>query len=124
MNPEYTLTKTERVEMAKINFPLNFKVCIKPGFDDAELKKMGYKNNIGYLWGQSKYNSSIHGWAGHTSDGKIVSNVSGEEKLSKIQLLMNEVQITGNPLACLDLIKSKSFISIYRVLNRPILRFG
>ena len=82
VNPKETVTRTERVELAKIDFPLVFKICILPGFDDEELKKMGYANNMAYLEGRSIYNSSIFGWAGHTPDGKIVSNVSGEHDMN------------------------------------------
>ena len=86
INPKDTLTGTERVQLEKIDFPLVFKICIKPGFDDEELKKMGYFNNMQYLEGRSIYNSSIFGWAGHTPDGGIVSNVSGEQDMNLSQV--------------------------------------
>ena len=38
---------------------------------------MSWPLPLGYLMGESKYNSSVYGWAGHTSGGGIVSNVSG-----------------------------------------------
>ena len=37
---------------------------------------VGYDGVYHYFNGKSKYNSSIHGWAGHTEDGKVFSNVS------------------------------------------------
>ena len=80
INPKDTLTGTERVQLAEIDFPLNFKICIKPGFDDKELHKMGYSNNLEYMEGRSMHNSSIFGWAGHTPGGNVVSNVSGEQQ--------------------------------------------
>ena len=79
INPRDTLTGTERVAFEKIDFPLIFKVCIQPGFDDEELKNMGYANNVAYFNGQSRFNASIFGWAGHTPDGKVMSNVSGKD---------------------------------------------
>ena len=79
INPRDTLTGIERVAFEKIDFPLIFKVCIQPGFDDEELKNMGYANNAAYFNGQSRFNASIFGWAGHTPDGKVVSNVSGKD---------------------------------------------
>ena len=78
-NPSDTLTGTERVQLAEIDFPLNFKICIKPGFDDKELHRMGYSHSLAYMDGRSMFNGSIFGWAGHTPDGRIVSNVSGEQ---------------------------------------------
>ena len=70
------LTENERVMLSEIEFPLIFKVCMKPGFDDQALNDMGYENNLAYFAGQSRLNSSLFGWAGHRSDGKILSNVS------------------------------------------------
>ena len=78
LNPKETLIGTHKVGFETIEFPLIFKICIKPGFDDAELRNLGYLNSFTYLGGQSKFNKSHFGWAGHTPDGDIVSNVSGD----------------------------------------------
>ena len=77
MNPQETLMGTHKVGFKKIEFPLIFKICIKPGFNDSELRNLGYKNSLFYLLGKSRYNKSHFGWAGHTPEGDIVSNVSG-----------------------------------------------
>ena len=77
MNPQETLIGTQQVGLEKIEFPLIFKICIKPGFNDAKLRKLGYLNGFTYLEGMSRYNESHFGWAGHTQEGNIVSNVSG-----------------------------------------------
>ena len=71
---------TQKVDFDKIDFPLVFKICIKPGFNETELRILGYHNSLDYLFGQSKYNESLFDWAGHTADGKIVSNVSGNRE--------------------------------------------
>ena len=77
MNPQETLIGTHKVGFEKIEFPLIFKICIKPGFNDTELRKLGYLNGFTYLMGVSRYNHSHFGWAGHTPEGAVVSNVSG-----------------------------------------------
>ena len=77
LNPKETLIGTHKVGFEKIDFPLIFKICIKPGFRDRELRNLGYLNSFMYLLGMSKFNSSHFGWAGHTPEGDIVSNVSG-----------------------------------------------
>ena len=79
IEPKNTLIETEKNNFLSIDFPIFFKVCIKPGFNMTELENLGYLSPLGYLMGESKYNSSVYGWAGHTSDGGIVSNVSGIE---------------------------------------------
>ena len=80
INPKETLIRTEKVDFDQIDFPLVFKICIKPGFNETELKILGYRNSLDYLMGKSKYNESLFGWAGHTADGKTVSNVSGDRE--------------------------------------------
>ena len=77
INPTRTLTATQKVDFADIEFPLVFKVCIKPGFDETELRNLGYLNSATYLAGISMFNESTFGWAGHSGEGGIVSNVSG-----------------------------------------------
>ena len=80
VNQKDVLTEIEWAKLSEIEFPLIFKVCMKPGFDDQALNDMGYANNMAYFTGQSRFNSSIFGWAGHTPDGKVLSNVSGKQK--------------------------------------------
>ena len=77
MNPRTTLTGTQKVGFEEIDFPLVFKVCIKPGFNDRELRKLGYRNSFMYLLGMSMFNKSTFGWAGHAPEGGVVSNISG-----------------------------------------------
>ena len=77
LNPKETLIGTKKVDFEKIEFPLIFKICIKPGFNDTELRNLGYLNSLTYLLGISRYNKSNFGWAGPTPEGGIVSNVSG-----------------------------------------------
>ena len=79
MNPKTTLTGTQKVGFEEIDFPLVFKVCIKPGFNDRELRKFGYRNSFMYLLGMSMFNKSTFGWAGHTPEGDVVSNISGTQ---------------------------------------------
>ena len=78
INPTRTLTATQKVDFADIEFPLVFKVCIKPGYNETELRKLGYRNSLAYLAGMSMFNKSTFGWAGHSGEGGIVSNVSGK----------------------------------------------
>ena len=76
LHPTEIKTRTETRLLSKMEFPAMFKVCVKPSFNEEEIKKVGYDSVYHYFNGKSKYNSSIHGWAGHTEDGKVFSNVS------------------------------------------------
>ena len=78
INPTRTLIATQKVDFADIEFPLVFKVCIKPGYNETELRNLGYRNSLAYLAGMSMFNKSTFGWAGHSGEGGIVSNVSGK----------------------------------------------
>ena len=89
VNPKETLIRTEKVDFEKIDFPLVFKICVKPGFNETELRILGYQNSLGYLYGTSRFNESLFGWAGHTADGKIVSNVSGKREKVQSFLRLN-----------------------------------
>ena len=62
--PSTLNTVTFKEELKDSSFPLGFRLCVKPGFDKDELFKNGYKNNR-YNSGQSRFNNSIFGWAGH-----------------------------------------------------------
>ena len=54
LNPKETLIGTHKVGFEKIEFPLIFKICIKPGFDIKELTNLGYLNSLTFLAGASK----------------------------------------------------------------------
>ena len=71
LNPYETYTNIEQRKLREISFPIIFKICIKPGLDEAELNKSGYDGITNYFRGRSKYNSSLIGWAGHTKEGGI-----------------------------------------------------
>ena len=79
INPKETLIKTQMMDFDEIDFPLTFKICVKPGFNITELRALGYANIAAYFEGRSRFNRSIIGWAGHTADGQVASNVSGNQ---------------------------------------------
>ena len=100
INPKETLIKTQIMDFDKIDFPLAFKICITPGFNTTELRALGYENIAAYFTGGSRFNGSIIGWAGHTADGKVASNVSGNHSrhhLLKVITICNfRCDVKGN----------------------------
>ena len=77
IHPSQTISSTKQKQLAEIDFPLVFKICIKPAYNAEQLNRAGYSSAWDYFVGCSKYNGYLMGWAGHTEDGKAVSNVSG-----------------------------------------------
>ena len=85
--PSQTVTTTSRRNMSDMEFPVLFKICIDPSYYYKDLEEVGYANYWDYFLGRSKYNSSIFGWAGHTKDGGVFSNVTGD---LVIQIIYNK----------------------------------
>ena len=77
-NPNQTITKIEKKNLNEMKFPVIFKICIKPGFDTEELLRTGYKQAARYFVGESRYNKTLVGWAGHTEEGGIIGDVEGK----------------------------------------------
>ena len=76
---EEKVTRTVTKELKDVDFPAAFKVCMKPSFNVPELLKVGYDSGYNYFKGQSRFDcngTGNHGWAGHTKDGEVFSNVS------------------------------------------------
>ena len=75
--PSETVSHLEESSLDSIQFPVLFKICIKSALDMEELNKAGYRSIWSYFIGQSKYNKSAFGWAGHTRDGHTNESVKG-----------------------------------------------
>ena len=64
--PSHTHPMMEKVDLASIPFPVSFKICLKRhSGEDVIYKRQGYNNLASYFKGESIYNTSIIGWAGH-----------------------------------------------------------
>ena len=78
------LTETREFHLNEREFPIIFKLCIKPGLDLDRLSKVGYDGITAYFDGTSKYNnydgrSEVYiGWAGHSKNGSKISGVEGK----------------------------------------------
>ena len=79
LHPDETELRVVEKMLVDVEFPALFKLCVKPAFNQTELEAAGYESSWGYFRGRSRYNASIFGWAGHTKDGQIVSEVSGKQ---------------------------------------------
>ena len=75
--PSETVSHRVEKKLDEIQFPVLFKICIKPAFNLKELQNAGYHSIWDYFTGQSRYDKSVYGWAGHTKDGKVYGSVQG-----------------------------------------------
>merc|ERR1719210_67985 len=78
--PAHTTTHMEITSLAELPFPAIFKVCVKPAYSLDFLNAAGYRGIYEYFLGESRYNNSIFGWAGHTSEGETFSDVSDVQR--------------------------------------------
>jgi hypothetical protein len=66
-----------------MDFPLIFKICVNPGFNETVVYEAGYDNIGMYFLGRSRFNYSKVGWAGHTNTLGVQGSVA--EVLSRIR---------------------------------------
>ena len=78
MEPTVFNVVVEERDLHDMDFPLVFKICVKPGFNNTALEEAGYYTTFGpldYFIGRSKYNRSNFGWAGHTATSGVEATV-------------------------------------------------
>ena len=68
LEPTKTHTYVEEVKLQDFDFPVNLKICLRPGFNNTALQQLGYRNFFTYLLGMSNFDQALLGWGGHTSD--------------------------------------------------------
>lgn len=82
IQPTITRTWEEEVPLEDIEFPLVIKICIVPGFNQTALHEAGYEDTWKFFLGQSRFNESVFGWAGHTEDSATFGSV--KETLAEV----------------------------------------
>ena len=72
--PARTVNNLEHKNLSKMEFPVVFKLCFRNVSSENErrFRSVGYEDLRGYFEGQSAFNNSLIGWAGHTKDGDVV----------------------------------------------------
>ena len=90
LKPTITRTGEKEVPLQDMDFPLVIKVCVNPGLNQAALQELGYKGTWEFFLGQSRFNRSVYGWAGHTKNSGKIKSVKeilehvGDSKIEKI----------------------------------------
>ena len=71
--PSMTNTYVEEVSLEEMDFPLNIKICVRPGLNSSALDKLGYSGSSYYVRGSSKYNQSVISWGGYDEKGAAIT---------------------------------------------------
>jgi hypothetical protein len=83
IRPSVTNTVVEERDLQDMDLPVIFRICILPGFNDTALEEEGYGSITKYFKGESKYNHSLLGWAGHTNTSGVRGGVA--EVLARVR---------------------------------------
>ena len=60
--PTLTHTEVAQMQLKDIDdFPLNIKVCVRPGLNKTALKQLGYVDKVMFIMGRSQLNGSLIG---------------------------------------------------------------
>ena len=78
INPSQTETTKQLKQLDSMVFPLIIRLCFKNSFDLTEIENAGYASVFNYFKGDSMYDKSLFGWAGHTRDRKEGPGVQGK----------------------------------------------
>jgi hypothetical protein len=101
VSPTLTLPTVEHRALKDIGFPLIFKICVDPSFNKTAVNESGYGGVVWeYVIGQSLFNGSILGWAGHTASGGVQGTV--EELLARVRGHMPQDVVRGVTMTHVD----------------------
>ena len=98
--PTMTHTEVKDVPLEDMDFPLDIKICFGPSaFNNTALKELGYRDELYYMLGVSKFNkfefnsstSYVIGWGGHNNHSDPVKNAS--EVLKAVKWNWNKTQL-------------------------------
>ena len=74
IRPTQLNTVMERILLQEMeDFPLVFRVCVRPGFNISRLQELGYPSMEEYFWGWMDDNYTDIGWAGRGRNSSIMS---------------------------------------------------
>ena len=74
--PNKMSMESEDVKLSSIQFPVVFKVSISPGFDENQLKQLGFKSIQDNFMGINQHNPSGYDWVGLNENISITKNSS------------------------------------------------
>ena len=96
LNPIVPSIRVFKEDLEKIDFPINFKVCVHELENiTARYQKVGYRHSYYFYLGISKF-SFVGGWYGHTKDNKTLGSLEGCTNVHivlfmKFRLIINSI---------------------------------
>ena len=77
--PEVPEIIVSKKSLNEIEFPMTFRICAFELNDTvSRYQSFGYADYAAYFRGQSMFNDTLYGWAGHDQNGSVLGNVEGE----------------------------------------------
>ena len=71
--------KNYKKQLNEIEFPIAFQLCVEERANSTKrYNQVGYSDAWTFFYGQSKFNSSIYGWAGHMENGSTFESTQGK----------------------------------------------
>ena len=80
IHPRFPEIVKYKKDLSEIEYPITFKICDDASnlsFTAEKYQKYGYSDLWQFYSGQSMFNSSVYGWAGHTENGTTFGSVEG-----------------------------------------------
>jgi hypothetical protein len=90
--PDQVSTVITEKKLDKQDYPVVFKICVEPGWNASALKEAGYASPREYFSGESRYNRSEYGWAGH-GEPAGVRQVLAKARLHTLEEAIDSVVI-------------------------------
>ena len=71
--------KNYKKQLNEIEFPIAFQLCVEERANSTRrYNQVGYSDAWTFFYGQSKFNSSVYGWAGHMENGSTFGSTQGK----------------------------------------------
>ena len=103
--PTETSTKLSERKLDDLDFPVLFKICLNPAFNEDKIKEVGYYSLWSYFTGKGRWRNSngsaVYGWAGHWENGSTISSVKGEPPIFLFLFNFFILEISTSHIVCL-----------------------
>ena len=93
IKPSLTRTWEEELMLRDIDFPVIVKICVIPGFNEKALKEAGYDDTWSYFLGQSMFDNTTYGWAGHVNQSETVEEVLAQVSDYAIENILEGIYV-------------------------------
>ena len=100
IKPSLTRTWEEELMLRDIDFPVIVKICVIPGFKEKALQEAGYQDTWFYFLGQSMFDNTTYGWAGHVNQSETVEEVLAQVSDYDIENILEGIYVWQGGTCC------------------------